>query len=220
MSESTASKLNVAIIGATGDLDVQPNCCLFRNPQSEGANALEALGAELLQTNGSIHVDALKGLGVLVNAAGPGINPKENDALVKEAMTSDAFLCRDTENGIYTSFSLSISDKIAATSTTDIGSTVAHLSILATTDPKSVRGEVRISGYSRFINELAEIISQANGKTIKVVEEPVIEGTDDKNDSSALARLKFSHGAADFSKYNNELVNPGPEAPDMETVDV
>ncbi|KAG8889193.1 hypothetical protein FRB98_005386 [Tulasnella sp. 332] len=194
MSESTASKLNVAIIGATGDLG------------HEGANALEALGAELLQTNGSIHVDALKGLGVLVNAAGPGINPKENDALVKEAMTSDV--------------SLSISDKIAATSTTDIGSTVAHLSILATTDPKSVRGEVRISGYSRFINELAEIISQANGKTIKVVEEPVIEGTDDKNDSSALARLKFSHGAADFSKYNNELVNPGPEAPDMETVDV
>ncbi|KAG8859709.1 hypothetical protein FRB96_004283 [Tulasnella sp. 330] len=298
MSGSTPSKLTVAIVGATGDLgssvtkaflDLYPETfnrviILTRNPQSDGAKALEALGAELLQTNGPIYAGALKGVDVLVNAAGPGINPEENDALVKEAVASgarlyfpsefgmdhrygpqnhvwfhekerhvgaarnlahdqlkvikvyigmfteiifSAFLGFDTENGIYTSLGTGTSDKkIAITSTADIGASVARLSILAAADPKSVPDDVRISGDNKSINELAEIVSKATGKTIKVVEEPVVEGADDKDgedmaDLARLLRLNFSHGATDFSKDNdNELVNPGQKYWTWKTTEV
>ncbi|KAG8859710.1 hypothetical protein FRB96_004284 [Tulasnella sp. 330] len=66
MSGSSSSKLNVAVIGATGNLgpsivkaflNLRPEAIsrvivLTRNPKSENAKALEMLGAEMVQING------------------------------------------------------------------------------------------------------------------------------------------------------------------------
>lgn len=72
---------------------------------------------------------------------------------------------------------------------TDVGAAVARLSILAVADPTSVPDEVRISGDNRSFNELAEIVGQAVGKKIKVVEEPV-EGTDDTDGEDIMALVR------------------------------
>ncbi len=61
---------------------------LTRNPKSDVAIALEALGAELLQVNGIIPAGTLKGMDVLVNVLGDGVPPSESDARFKEAAAS------------------------------------------------------------------------------------------------------------------------------------
>ncbi|KAG8882833.1 hypothetical protein FRB97_007657 [Tulasnella sp. 331] len=136
------------------------------------------------------------------------------------------FFGLDNENGVYTSLGAGASDKkVSITSTADVGAAVARLSILAVADSKSVPDQVRISGDNKSFKELAEVVGQATGKTIKVVEEPAEETNDkDGEDLPALARLlrlNFAHGSVDFSKENdNELVNPGQKYWTWKTTEV
>ncbi|KAG8983576.1 hypothetical protein FRB94_007507 [Tulasnella sp. JGI-2019a] len=125
------------------------------------------------------------------------------------------FFGLDTKSGVYTSLGSGTADKeVSITSTADIAAAVARLAIIAVADPTSVPDQVRITGDNRSFNELADIVGSEVGKKITVVEEPVAQTSDqpDGEDLGALARLlrlNFADGAVDFSKNDNELVNPG-----------
>ncbi|KAG8881603.1 hypothetical protein FRB97_009356 [Tulasnella sp. 331] len=114
MSGSSSSKLNVAVIGATGNLgpsivkaflNLRPEAIsrvivLTRNPKSENAKALEMLGAEMVQINGPIYAGTLKGVDVLVNSLGTGVPMDEKDTLFKEAAASGVKVYFPSEYGV------------------------------------------------------------------------------------------------------------------------
>lgn len=73
---------------------------LTRNPTSDSARALEALGAELLLLKAPIQAGALKGIDVLVNATGSHVPANESDALFKEAAASGVKVYFPSEFGM------------------------------------------------------------------------------------------------------------------------
>ena len=54
------------------------------------------------------------------------------------------------------------------TSKGDIGSTLVRLAVLSTADPDSVPDHVRVCGEAKSVNEIAKIIGEESGETIKV----------------------------------------------------
>ncbi|KAG9019440.1 hypothetical protein FRB90_002263 [Tulasnella sp. 427] len=119
----------------------------------------------------------------------------------------------DTINRIYTAAG-DPNNKFSVTSTTDIGSALVKLSILATENPASVPDQVRLSGDAVSIAELAQIVGKERAETIEVKTTDAAEMkrkfSENPADLLSLIKYVFGSGLMDFSRENNnELVNPG-----------
>ncbi|KAG9025532.1 hypothetical protein FRB95_010081 [Tulasnella sp. JGI-2019a] len=114
MSTPSSQKPTVAISGATSDLGIEVTkaflkfspdtfsrvLVLTRNPQSEKASALGSLGAELVQVDGALQPDVLKGVDVLVNTLGLTVSSEVSDSLFEAAIASSVKVYFPSEYGI------------------------------------------------------------------------------------------------------------------------
>ncbi|KAG8979551.1 hypothetical protein FRB94_011296 [Tulasnella sp. JGI-2019a] len=114
MSTPSSQKPTVAISGATSDLGIEVTkaflkfspdtfsrvLVLTRNPQSEKASALGSLGAKLVQVDGALQPDVLKGVDVLVNTLGLTVSSEVSDSLFEAAIAAGVKVYFPSEYGI------------------------------------------------------------------------------------------------------------------------
>jgi len=125
----------------------------------------------------------------------------------------------NTKKGVYESIGSSTT-KSAFTALDDVGKAVASLARLP---PSEIPDNVRLVGSNISFKEVAEIMSSISGKPIETKEVelgPFKEKTTQKTegDPASFIRFVMGEGNMDFSKNENEIVNPGQKLWKWKTV--